>query len=118
MRYYKGHSAIDGRQMIFKLYDKPRTDMFGKSYIIEASAIEKTGITKYGTLNDCDKENYLQREITESEYNCYSLIQRLTTEIFNHSFTGGFPREETLLNISRKLPVEIKTLLSEIGENI
>lgn len=118
MRYYKGHSAIDGRQMIFKLYDKPIKDMLGEPYIVEASAIEKMGITKYKTLNDCDKENYLQREITESEYNCYSLIQHLLTELFLHDFTGGFPRTAFISQISRELPRELKTYLTEIGENI
>ena len=115
MRYYKGHSAIDGREIIIKLYDEPQTNIFSDTYICEVSAIEKTGITHYQTLNDCDKDNYRQREISEQEYICYEQIQRLLTEMFMHDFTGGFPRKETIKNISKKLPRQLTNWLQEVS---
>lgn len=116
IRYYKGHSVKNGRQMFFKLYEKPQKELLDdEEYIVEAAAIEETGLKHYKTFAECEAENYVQREITEAEYDCYVLIQHLITEMFMHDFTGGFPRGREVLSIIRKLPRAVLTWLSEVG---
>ena len=115
MTYYKGHHISSGKCIIVALYDKPQTDVEGDEYIAVASALEQSGITKYKTFDECEWENYIQREISESEYNSYVLIQTLLTEMFLHDFTGGFPRGRNVLSVMRKLPGEVNTWLSEVG---
>ena len=107
MRYYKGHSKIDGRQMIFEYYEEPQIGLFDESYQVIASAIEKTGDKEYPSLLECEKENYVQREITETEYESYRLIQKLLTEMFMNQFTGGFPRKKVIHSVMRELPRKI-----------
>lgn len=96
MRYFKGQEVSTGRKMIYKLYDEPQkigiVDRAAKDYIIVASALEEKGLTSYATIEDCQKDHYILREISEQEYECYILIQFLLTEMYYNQFIGGFPR--------------------------
>lgn len=96
MRYFKGKEKSTGRKMIYKLYDEPqKIGIFKRAaedYIIVASALEGRGLTRYATIEDCQKNHYILREISEQEYECYILIQFLLTEMYLNQFTGGFPR--------------------------
>lgn len=115
IRYFKGYSKKDGRQMIFKVFDEPQKKLLtDEEYMVEASAVEKTGLTHYKTLNQCELSNYVLREITESEYESYVLIQHLLTEMFLHDFTGGFPRFATVKGITRTLTKQIDTWLNDV----
>ena len=115
IRYYKGHSKRDKRQMIFKVYDEPQKKLLrDETYLIEASAVEQTGIVYYISLEECELDHYVQREISESEYECYSLIQHLLTEMFMHDYTGGFPREENVLRYTSELQWATRNWLKEI----
>lgn len=117
IRYFKGHSKKDGRQMIFKVFGEPQKNFFDDEYMVEASAIEKTGIKYYKTLSQCELDNYISREMTESEYDCYVLIQHLLTEMFLHGFTGGFPRAENVKGMAWQMPRKINAWLNDIGVN-
>ncbi len=111
MRYFKGSCRKDGKRCIFKLYDKPQEDLFDviskeehpATYIIEASCIETTGITRYATEKECNEQYFVSREITEEEYNFYQDIQHLIEEMYQHDFTGGFPRRETVSTLAGRL---------------
>lgn len=96
MRYFKGQEKSTGHKLIYKLYDAPQKivifDGTAKDYIIVASALEEKGYTRYATIEDCQKDHYILREISEQEYRCYILIQFLLTEMYYNQFTGGFPR--------------------------
>lgn len=118
IRYFKGHSKKDGRQMIFKIFDEPQKKLLSdEKYTVEASAVEKTGLSHYKTLNQCELDNYVSREITENEYKSYALIQHLLTEMFEHDYTGGFPRPEYVTRITRQLPRQVDAWLNDIGVN-
>jgi hypothetical protein len=113
VRYFKGSSKKNGKRMIFKVFDEPVTSWF-EAYVVEASALEQTGLKHYPTLSACEMDNYMSREITETEYQCYVGIQHLLTEMYMHDFTGGFPRKENVQKIMERLPKEIKEWMSEI----
>lgn len=117
IRYYKGHSKKKEKIMIYKVYDEPQKVLFGlnaDSYMVEASALEQTGLTRYSTIEECLKDNDLSREITDTEFKCYVDIQHLLTEMYMHDFTGGFPRKDYIKNIMKRLPGELESWLTNI----
>ena len=116
VRYFKGHSKKDSRMMIFEIYDEPQETFFDDETVQAiASAIEKTGMTDYATIEECEQENYIEREISQAEYRSYRIIQRLLTEMFLNQYTGGFPRQSEVNRLMRELPRSIAKWQTEIG---
>ena len=64
IRYYKGHSKKDGRQMIFKEFAELQTALFDDEeehkYTVISSATEKTGVKYYKNLSQCKLDNYIK----------------------------------------------------------
>ena len=114
VHYFKGTSKVDNRHMIFAVYDEPHEHFKQEPYMVVASAMEMQGLKHYATIEDCEKENFILREIPESEYECYHIIQGLLTEMYLHDFTGGFPNVERVEVMSNYLSKQIKTWLQEI----
>ena len=125
-RYFKGSSIKDGRRAIFELHDEPQKSILGLiyededdpkgTYIMEASYIECTGVERYATVEKCTEKFNIQREIGEAEYNFYIDMQHMTEEVFNHDFTGGFPRAESVMLIARNFRWTAQKTLDEIRE--
>ena len=114
MKYFKGRSKKSGAHMVFVLYDEPQEKFGNESFIIEASELQKSGRKCYPTTDECDEENYVEREIGEGEYRSYKLIQQLLTEMYMNQYTGGFPRMENIHQIVRNLPAEIRKFEEEV----
>ena len=118
MRYFKGHSKVDGRHMIFEVYEEPQQDLFDEQpYLIVGSALEKTGLIHYKNYEVCEAANHLMREITEEEYICYRTIQRLLTELYMHDITGGFPDVTAVTHLCRDLPREVDKWIMKLRSN-
>lgn len=113
-KYFKGTSKKNGSAMIFIVYNTPQSSLFDDSFMVVASKLEQTWITRYKTVEDALKENFISKEISENEYDCYRLIQLILTEMYLHDYTGGFPRKENVLDICNVLPRKIKAWLEEI----
>ena len=60
-------------------------------YIMECYYLEQSGTMSFATVEDCQKDHYILREISDAEFDLYSDIQRLLTEVYMNQFTGGFP---------------------------
>lgn len=116
-RYFKGHDKRNGRQMIFEVYDEPQNDFEDTVYQVVASAIEKTGRKDYVSIEDCETENFIEREISETEYYTYILIQKLLTEMFLNQYTGGFPCMSVVNKLIRELPKNVVKWGKEVEQN-
>lgn len=111
VRYFKGHERIEkedgtrtsGRCAFFKITSEPQEQLFGDPWTVEASFLEKTGLTHYSTVEEAEKDFYIQREISQQEYEIYESVQTILTEIFMNQFTGGFPRMENVRHNVRRL---------------
>lgn len=117
VRYFKGHDKRNGRQMIFEVYDEPQYEDEETVYQVVASAIEKTGRKDYVSVEDCETENFVEREISETEYYTYILIQKLLTEMFLNQYTGGFPCMPVVNKLIRELPKNVVKWGREVVQN-
>ena len=101
MRYFKGSEKETGRHVFFRLYDEPQYKRFGlepDTYIMEGYYLEKSGTMSFATVEDCQKDHYILREISDAEFDLYSDIQRLLTEVYMNQFTGGFPNDKNSMD--------------------
>lgn len=111
VRYFKGHERIEkedgtrtsGRCAFFKITSDPQKQLFGDPWTVEASFLEKTGLTHYSTIEEAEKDFYIQREISQQEYEIYESVQTILTEIFMNQFTGGFLRMGNVKHNVRRL---------------
>ena len=115
MRYFKGHNKTTGTNMFFVVFDTPQK-FFSEEHIVEAMELQQTGKKCYPTVEACEAENSMEREIGEGEYQTYIHIQHILTEIFMHDYTGGFPRMEKVNRLMMDLPYEIQKFAKEIKE--
>ena len=65
---------------------------------MEGYYLEKSGTMSFATVEDCQKDHYILREISDAEFDLYSDIQRLLTEVYMNQFTGGFPNDKNSMD--------------------
>ena len=114
MRYFKGSEKGTGRHVFFRLYDEPQYHRFGLGpniYIMECYYLEQSGTMRFAKVEDCQKDYYILREISDAEFDLYSDIQRLLTEVYENQFTGGFPRDANSMDrMLRLISTDVRNL--------
>ena len=118
MKYYKGITIDEDREMVFQVYDEMQNDVFDDKFIAIVTDVCKGNHAHIETLDRLEEEYYLAREITENEYNFYCTAGRLITEIWMHDFTGGFPRDTTAIRLESRLRKYLTGILDDFKTTV
>lgn len=110
--FYKGYSKTTGERIAAMIYAEPHPDPFSKHNNIAEVLIISDGTRRF--IQDSDTLNTLydlQREISDTEFECLQKIGRLSTEIFLNQYTGGFPSVATCLRVINGLARDFNKLI-------
>ena len=115
-RYYKGYEKNTNRYMIVEFYDEPKKKLFGlhcpndEMEMGQYSFMDHCGLNSISesTLDKFNNDFHLARQISKREYEIFQLLQSISTEIYMHDITGGFPSREGTPRMCRQLEREVR----------